>query len=342
MTFQELIDEKSLTEIFTGTSVDQVTQQVIADWFWDFNLCKEDENAFLRYFRKRCNEAYPKYMDLVRIETVTHNFDPFITKFMERLATDNRQTQGSKNNQGSIKKTSDVKDQKLGDETVIETPNLTEVRTPNLTNATQYGKTNTVQYDGDGNSSGESSSESSTENSSNSDSNSTARAFTVQYPEANLGSIPTDVDGYPTSVSYLQGESDTLSKSHNETSGEGSSNVSGDESSEYEDHSTTRDISSGIDTVTERGSETKTKTGMDTKKTIYNIDNRKKGNDLSETANAEQEQGSDNREFESIDQGRDESVADILPRAIKAIKECDPWKVLVADLNPCFNHYCFM
>lgn len=470
MTFQELADKITLEGIFTGTSVDQATQESILEWFFDYELCS-DEATFLRYFRRRCNETYQRYTELIRIETVANNLDPFITNFMEYLTKDTTSRSGSILRQKSGTNSGSHSSILGGSDAVIDAPNLTEQRTPNLTelrspdltsthtpdlrertdknledrttknltdqkimnmadektidttdmeainrtdgrsintyDETTYGKGDTTTTQSLRQSTESESADSDVSSKTNSTSDVTSRSFSAQYPEANLGSIPTSVDGYPTTVSYLTGESDNLSRSEGVTSTSTSTDSSGSKSGSTSENITVNDRQSGKDktehggtdtlemtgtdttshtgtettrksgtdtdthtgyetesqsgyetkstsgreittergseTTTMSGSETVTKRGTDTKTTQYGkTETRTDGVTTAENS-SDTTSGTETANGEKTLQGRtNESVADIMPRAIGAIIACEPFIWLVKELNVCFVHYVYI
>lgn len=165
-TLEELIDEIGQATVFSGTEVDEATQNALIEWLFDYKLCSDDDRKFLRYFRRRLNNLYPMYLSQVRVMTVRENLDPFVVHYFERL--EKRQGTGTeattKTATGSGSKTTD------GGTTMSEgsvrTPDLTHeteynsqdnmtssdisdtTRTPNLTQRTTFGETVSTQGSG--------------------------------------------------------------------------------------------------------------------------------------------------------------------------------------------------
>lgn len=103
MTFQDLVDEIGLDEVFLNTSVDVATQNCILEWYFDYELADDNTNTWLRKFRRRINDFYPRYKESVRIMSIKSNMDPFITEFMQTVhnSSDTKNTTFTESNDGS-------------------------------------------------------------------------------------------------------------------------------------------------------------------------------------------------------------------------------------------------
>lgn len=135
-TFQELTDDIGSAAIYNGTNVDQALQGVLLDWLFDYRLCDPDQNVFLRYYRRRLNNLYPKYLEQVRILTMRDNFDPFVTEYFQDILNKNGQEIGmsTKSVEGSV----------TGGNSVLHSGGTTTTRTPNLVNTASEESTDSM------------------------------------------------------------------------------------------------------------------------------------------------------------------------------------------------------
>ena len=204
-----------------------------------------------------------------------------------------------------------------------------------------------------------------------------SRAFNVQYPEANLGDeggVPSSVDNYPASIDYVSDEADTLGSSEttsngsredstivntsstNDTSDTGnvskSTDSSGRESGTIGNQSVVNtnnsDTATGHTSAKETGTdtnvsrETSTKGGYETTNGTTTTINTKTGSNEREESSSKDTTQTKNGRVEEIEQGRHESVVDILPRAIRAIVSTNDLKWLVDQCLTCFDTYSYM
>ena len=321
MTFQELNDSIGAEEIYSGTQVDEVTQGALLEWLFDRYLSMEgdDTTTWLRRYRRALNMNYPIYMDYVRVESVRSNFDPFITEFMERIHEDN----GTSTNTGST--TKNGSGSKSGsDRTVTDNQ---QVRTPDLVTNGSTGNTRT-----DALATSNTNSQTGTEGVSGSDNatdNGTQRSMAVTYPEANIGAIPADIDNFPSNIDYASGESDVFSKNiHN-----------GSNTSTSTKNLTTTDSGTQTGTVTDQGTNRVTETGTESVDFDGNVTKSTGESNMFTESNSNSGQTIDQRNSEETEQGRHESPADILPRAISAITSTNSIQWLVSKMCNCFDNY---
>ena len=357
MTFQELIDEQGLDNVFLNTSVDLATQNCIQEWFFDYELADEDSAKWLRYFRRRCNEFYPKYKEMVRLMSIKSNVDPFITEFMERVrnSSDLKNTSIRETSSGTKQITYGKIDTKR--DSITETPGTSVTETYNsITDRHDRngGIVNTTEYTNyreqvNGGSSGSSSDTTSGDPYATTDAvhnTGKGRGIDIAYPEANMGSIGMGVDGGINDIGYASSESrnwteenlgatrqeqhlDTLVESEYDDSNNSTKTITGSYSN----------TESGIDTNTRTGSKTTAKSGIDQtvksgSSTLSGTDSIQDGGTTTETGE-ETNQGQDAEVY----QGRHESAVDILPRAIRAIIGSDEIKYLITSLQICFDCY---
>lgn len=125
-TFEELADEIGLANIFSGTDADETIQQAFLEWLFDYRLCSDNDNTFLRYFRRRFNNLYPRYLEQVRILTTRENFDPFVTEYFQDLVNKIGEENSTDSKIGSGSSNSTVNSLKNSTNNTTRTPNITE------------------------------------------------------------------------------------------------------------------------------------------------------------------------------------------------------------------------
>lgn len=321
MTFQELNDNLGAEEIYSGTSVDSATQGALIEWLFDryLSMLGNDTTNWLRKYRRNLNMYYPIYMDYLRIESVRSNFDPFITEFMERIHEDN----GTSTNTGTSTKNGSGSNSS-SDRTV--TDNI-QVRTPDLVTNGTTGNTRT-----DALATSNTNSQTGTEGSSSSDSATDVgkqRTINIAYPEANMSGIPTDIDVAPASIDYAssavegQSKNEHIGSSSNSTSRNLTTTDSGTQTGTVTDQGTNRVTEKGTESIDFDGTVVKSNSGshMDTEQTVNN------GQVINNSNSAETEQG------------RHESIAELLPKAVSAITATNSIKWLVGKMMNCFDNY---
>lgn len=372
ITFQELVDKNGLENVFVGTDVDEATQNIILDFFFDYELCSE-ENRFLRYFRRRLNEFYPNYMSELRVLTVKENFDPYVQNYFEEIyernynrgltkkdsGTENYETSGNKTDTDNVTETRTPNLKTItndtGNSNAKNTSTGESTRTPNLTTTSENGGSD--KNTNNSNSTDTRNLTSSTEGSSNGseESNSKNRSFTAAYPEANMSSFPTDIDSNP-SLTYLSGESDVLSKTENSNTNSSNSETTdtGTTSNESSSTSTTEygstntqkatgteninNSSEDISTLATNSEQTVKQTGDEIKTTERNNQSNDSSNSTKTSSSNGDENENSNETTNRVQKGRNESVADLIPRVVKAIENSDPIRYLIDSLMICFNY----
>lgn len=358
MTYQELIDEVGQETIFTNTNVDLATQNVITEWFFDYELCdSEDTTKWMRYFRRRCNENYPKYKEMVRVLTIKGNMDPFITEFMEKIHKSSDVRNNTIHINGSGSKETEyghtIEDKRYK----VTTPTLDDTETYNniqdkhdrgsgIKSKTQYD--NYQEYTHGGSSGNNSDTTSGNPYSTTGDVTNTdkTRAVAIAYPEANMGNIGSGVDAGTNDIGYASSENRGWNEQHLGSTRTDQHLDQLVESEYTDDNESTKEIS-GSHSVTETGIDTNTKTGSKTLSKRGNeiVDDKDKimhtGKDTLKSQDNKQTIGKQDGlgKYEGIDQGRHESVADLLPRAISAIIDTDEVKFFVNSLRECFDCY---
>ena len=307
-TFEQVIENQTAEVVYSGTNVNAATQGALLEWLFDLNICTgDDETKFCRYYRRYLNMYYPMYLDYLKLEVVRSEMDPFITELMTRTHEDEKALTGSatKANTGTVSDSGSVQD--VTDSETVRTPDLTTSNTNTNLETRDLATT----------------SETDATHHEESETNSKDRKVAIAYPEANLNALPIDIDNMPTTVDYASSEAD----------GFGRVNAEGDAT----DHSETDTTDTG--TVQNAGSGSTHETGTETTEfdgTNTRTSTNTRTNNLSETASTS---GSETNEIEEHDEGRHESEADILPRAIKAVTSTNAIKWLVSSLQVCFDNF---
>lgn len=260
-----------------------------------------------------------------------------------------------------------------------------EVRTPNLTTSGTSGNTRTDNLTAQTN--GSDTGNVVTDTVIDSTVDSQTRAMNIAYPEANMGSIPSTLNGFPSDISYAEGEADTFGNTHQiddnqvtETrnlansstttntgtvtdSGTSSSQetgtdtkdidgdvttdrtadntVSGSTSGTHREQGTeTKDFDGDVTrTLTGSDSNTRTETGTDRTDFDGDVTRTVTGSDQSTETGSNTQETQDSRETKETEQGRHESPADLLPRAVSAITSTNAIKWFVKQLLKCFDNY---
>lgn len=324
MTFEELIEEETASEVYSGTDVDAATQAALLEWLFDLYLSgSEDENfsttKWMRYFKRQLNVNYPIYLDYLSVTAAAGQLDAFVTEYMERVHSGTDTDTGSGSSSTSKTLSDTTRDEVTVDDTTVRTPNLTTASTANNTNTRNLSDvtdsdstdTNTTNVEESATSEGK------------------ARNINIAYPEANLSSIPTDIDNMPTAIDYASSENDNVNK--NENAGESETVSSG---------SSTNDTTvTSTGTVTDNGTSSQTQTGTDT--TDFDGSTIRTGTKSGTETNTSQSANSNTAEHESedTDEGRHEAAYDILPRVIKSLTTAKPLIWLVKELQKCFDNF---
>lgn len=327
-TFEELADEIGLSAIFTGTDADETIQNIFLEWFFDCKLCSDNDTTFLRYFRRRFNNLYPMYLDQVRVLSVKGNFDPYVTEYYQDLLnkTGTETSEGTRSTTESNE--SETTATKGSGVTTVRTPDITvtnaDTNTSNTEQDTTHGGSDTVRRTG-------TDTTANTENTSTT-SDSKSDAFGIAYPESNLGAIPADLTA-ARSIDYANSESLTMGTSTTTGTGSSSSTVT---------YNTTDTNSYGA-TVNVQGEQTDTsnreqhETGTERTVTTNN------GSDVNSVegskTGSETSAGTKNLtdEVKQEHKGRNESIADIIPRAVQAITSTNELKWFRDSMLVCFD-----
>lgn len=84
MTLTEYLDKvESLTDLFTGISIDAATQEAIVEWYQYRYLCTQDPSKWRSFIRRLLTALQDQYYQLMRVNTT--EFDPMVTRYLERL-----------------------------------------------------------------------------------------------------------------------------------------------------------------------------------------------------------------------------------------------------------------
>ena len=306
MTFDEIITKRGQATVFNNTDVDAATQNLLIDWYFDYGLCtseKDDPNGdkFLRYFQRNCNLYYPRYTQLLRVLQVKENLDPYVTDYLEEVVNRVDSTTGN----SETTRTPDL----TRTETTTPTVSTTTTRTPNTTDTSIVtgGHTDTRTPN--------------TTSTTETESENKSDAFGITYPESQLNGVSLDIDTTTSrSIDYASTESLAGAKS----TGESTTTETGTETNQtvYNSETTTNTATGTETTVVSQ-------TGDDTRETVES------GTDTTETSNS----GSLVSDTGTIHKGRNESVADIIPRAMKAITGSDAFTWFKAEMKVCFDLY---
>lgn len=307
-TFEDVIEELGAGTVYSGTSVDNATKGALLEWLFDLYICTgDDAQKFCRYYRRQLNMVYPMYLDYLKLETARDEMNAFITEYIDRTHEDEKTLSGSstRTSEGSQTGTGRVED----------TTDNTTVRTPDITVAGTSSNTETRDLAGSSDSDGT--------NHQEAENNGKSRAVAIAYPEANLNSLPLDIDSMPTSVDYASSEQDNFTKSTNEA--------------DTTTHTETSTTDTG--TVDNSGATSSHETG--TEQTDFDGSNIRVSSDSKSIENTDtmSNSGTEANESSEHEQGRHESEADILPRAIKAVTTTNAIKWLVKSLQVCFDNF---
>lgn len=359
MTFQELVDEMSLDTIFLNTSVDVATQNALLEWFFDYDLADDDTSKWLRYFRRRCNDIYPKYKDLVRVMSVKSNLDPFITEFMERIHTSSdvknltltiRDRNVRHLEYGKRVDTTDVKTVQPHTTKTEEFNNVRDIHdrgangVKSTTTYTNYREDTLGSVDGG---STDKTSGNPYQTSAAVENNSQGRGVSIAYPEANMGSIGSGVNGGTDNIGYASSENRSWQKDNlgatrvDQKLDEKVTNTHNESNESHKTINGTHAITeTGTDTTTRSGSIVTSMQGSDytnaIKGVVYD------GTDSTTDDGTKTHTGSDtvNGRDTDIQQGRHGvSPAEILPKAVQAIIGSDEIQYLISSMQVCFDCY---
>lgn len=359
-TFEELIDKIGLAEVFSGTDADEATQEAFQEWLFDYPLCSDNDNTFLRYFRRRFNNLYPRYLEQVRILSIKANFDPYVTDYFQDVIKHNGTENSSSEKVSSGENGSKVTSAKGSGSTTIRTPDLQthtigENEIDNDTTSQNSGSdstshTGTVTVDRDGTNTTNRTGTDKTET--NDKANSTAESktdgFGIAYPEANLGSIPLSLDA-ERSIDYANSESISMSKSTTTATDDNTSTVTHnteDKSVVNETDKTTNDTTDAttygmknVGSSTTKGSDetTQTQTGKETTTVTSNGEDVQTTEGTNSTKDTESGERTHSDKETHEHKGRSESVADIVPRAVKAIINTNELMWFIDSMKVCFD-----
>lgn len=327
-TFQELVDEIGLSTVFSGTDADEAIMNVMLEWFFDYRLCNNNNNTFLRYFRRRFNNLYPRYLEQLSILTQEKTFDPFVTEYFTDLINHegNESSVSEKTTSGDGE--TNVTDTKGSGSQTVRTPNLT---THNIGENSISNET-TSQDSGNDSVARTGTDTTATTEASSTTSNTKSDGIGIAYPESNLAAIPVDIDATRT-IDYASSESISLGKTTTSGTGNTNSTVT---------HNTTDTTTHGLrnegssdttgneeSTQTQTGNETTvvTNSGSDTHRTV----NESSGTENENTARTHAD------EENHTHTGRNETVIDILPRAIRAIANTNELMWFIDSMKVCFD-----
>lgn len=379
--FEDIVETYGNEQIY-GTTVmadDKATQQLLLDWFFDYKIAPDDSTTFLKYFRRRINDLYPRYLSQVRIMTISSNIDPFVQHYFERQEkgtrkdtetgkADSTQTTektitGNTESSNTSTRTPDITTKSDTNRSVSGngSTNSTTTITPNITEESRKSGSDSTEIttNKSGSTSGESSTTSDSENSKTG--NDKSKGFGIAYPEANMAALPVSLDDMASeTLDYVSNGNYNLSSTNE--SGTVKETSVGNESTSQEEEETREETATygGITTNTRKGTEStvrgdentsnSTETGTNTSATTgteKNEGSNKSSNTANETGNITGSNTSEktNEGIHTADtreQGRNESVTDILARVIPVLQGTDELLWFVKSLEVCFDCFDYM
>ena len=394
-TFEELVNSlpNGLEDVFEGTNADEATQESFLEWLFDYRLCAED-NVFLRYFRRRFNNLYPRYLEQLRILSIRDNFDPYVTEYFQDVTNRNGQANDTATHTIEVEGETGTTESGTNENTTTRTPNLTTTNVlaettvddaDTVTNGTSsMDKTGTDEVTGSGSSSlrktgtettassgtsqmlrtGTDTTETTSENDSTTDAKSDA--FGIAYPESNLGSLNVNAQGINSrNIDYANSETIGNTYTTNHEEGEGSSTVTHDtadngstsdnttktynttdtdttsdtKTTEYDtnESGTTNETTAYDNETTHNANGTVTETGTETTAVEGETSKTSSSTNTSTTTQSEEGTKTNLETVNSEHKGRTESVADIIPRAVKAIINTNELMWFIDAMKVCFD-----
>lgn len=377
----DIIEKYGSDTVYEGTNVDSATQQIILDWLFDYKISTKNKNAdnWLRYYRRRLNVLYPRYLDLVRVLGVRENFDPYVTDYFEDVASHLSFSAMKENGQRSPNLTTTTSAASTNNNESLSTPNLKEtmtygssttdltLRSDDLTDNSTRTKTEVTdskrvpKLTNEAITSGDhtvTEAPAVTETVSTKD-KTYSNVFGVAYPEANMTSVPVEANSAPDlqyvsnqtySPNYEETEQTTIPKGENKTTTKyNDEKVTTKDTGEETSSNSTSDAS--FDSTSHTGNQTNsgahTKGGSDVRSNSgsekTNVKDNKSDITITDSTGAEytnkNSHNSDTSNNEVVHKGRNESVADIIPRAVRAITGTQPVLWLIDSLKVCFDCY---
>ena len=95
-TFKKIIDDTSESYVFDNI-VDEATQQELIDYFYYRYVC--DDEKFVHFFQRNLKQYLKQYNGYLRVENI--DFDPMVTRYLERQLITANYVTGSKNTTGT-------------------------------------------------------------------------------------------------------------------------------------------------------------------------------------------------------------------------------------------------
>lgn len=376
LNFEEVLKKYGADVVYgpTAAANDLVTQAILLEWFFDYKTAPDDPDVFLRYFRRRLNDLYPRYLNQLRIMTVAKNMDPFIVHYFEkqergiRTADENSRLEktGTVSREGTTSGSTGnttVRTPELESETTDSSHRTGETtgtsdstRTPLLKDETVHSGTDKTVSKADGTTAGTTGSTTEAETSGESTRDTKAKAFGLAYPEANMEGLPVNLEGMEAeSLDYVSNGQYTLSQEADTRSETSSTSVTGNSTGEKHDTGESTVTYDTKDTVNrtgteqtlgttggtskedETGSSKTTSTGHETTTDTGTSSSTSSDTSTSNGTDTGSKTTEDKNRVDTRELGRDESVADILPRAIAALQGTDELQWFISAMEACFD-----
>lgn len=242
ITFEEYVNKHSLEELFKNTAAanDAATQELILEWYFNYPICTDNEAEFERYFKRRVNLSYKRYIDQIRIMTVSGNMDPFIDHYLEVLGNTERTGESTSSLEVKANSSNNSQSTSSGDSTNTRTPDLVNETKDSHSETSENTRTDDLTQDTKSN------------------------GFGIAYPEANLDAIPATIDAVP-SINYANSQQYGLGRTSNTGTQSDNGSSSGNGSSKTTSTGTEKDVGhsegTGSTTATAESSSTNKGTG---------------------------------------------------------------------------------
>lgn len=300
-TFKQVITDKT-EEVVFGNILDSATNAEIKDYFFYRYVCKEDEDYFIHLFQKNLKLYKNEYNQYLRIQHI--EFDPMITRYLERQVLNQVDGSGTETLQG----------EKNGSRTDSNTGTIT-IKTDNIGTGTGTDELET-SASGSHTNSGTNGSTSSGTN----EATDRTRNINSMFPQANVASATVGMDD-TVSMAYASTMSDAKSNHEgsdsNTTEGEFSENGSTTDSGTSSRETSTRDVFDGTSLQTNNLAGNRTSTETDER-----------------TTSKENTESSNMRERFTGRENYDSAT--LLSHARDYVRETDAFIWLVSKLEKCF------
>ena len=241
-TLNQIIADKTENVVF-GNILDSATNAELKDYFLDRFACVENEDKFIRLFQRNLRMYKNQYNDLLRIQNI--EFDPMVTRYLERQVIGKTTSTGSENAINS--KTGNILTTNGGSVT-IKTDNTTN-GTGTSTEQGNSGYTNNSSGNGQSTHTG-------SENH-----NERSRNIVSLFPQANVGANTSGNLNDNVSYNYASNMTDNKSNGEKSDSTTDSTTSSGHDTGSANStnniNSSNRDVFDGLQTQTNNSNSNK-------------------------------------------------------------------------------------